>query len=66
MNGLVLTQGSAPAVPALITAKGERASLRFLEFFTADIRNPHTRRAYASAADGRSLIRWFLGFLLSS
>ncbi len=36
--------------PVLITAVGERASYRFLEFFTANIRNPHTRRAYARAA----------------
>src|SRR5271166_6313994 len=27
-----------------------RASYRFLEFFTAQVRNPHTRRAYARAA----------------
>jgi site-specific recombinase XerD len=25
--------------------------MRFLEFFAANIRNPHTRRAYARAAD---------------
>jgi hypothetical protein len=25
--------------------------MRFLEFFTANIRNPHTRRAYARAAE---------------
>ena len=37
-------------VPALITAAGDRASLRFLEFFAATIRNPHTRRAYSRAA----------------
>ena len=36
--------------PALISAAGERASYRFFEFFTAQIRNPHTRRAYARAA----------------
>jgi hypothetical protein len=30
--------------------EGERASYRFFEFFTANIRNPHTRRAYARAA----------------
>jgi integrase/recombinase XerC len=35
---------------ALIAEAGERAELRFLEFFTANIRNPHTRRAYAQAA----------------
>ncbi len=36
--------------PALVAAFGARASCRFLEFFTAQIRNPHTRRAYARAA----------------
>src|SRR5450755_4371251 len=36
-------------LPALIAAAGERASLRFLEFFAANIRNPHTRRAYGRA-----------------
>ncbi len=39
------------AVPALVAAAGERASMRFLEFFAANIRNVHTRRAYARAAD---------------
>ncbi|WP_166911563.1 MULTISPECIES: tyrosine-type recombinase/integrase [unclassified Burkholderia] len=38
------------ATPALIDAAGERASVRFLEFFVSAIRNPHTRRAYARAA----------------
>src|SRR5271165_124314 len=37
------------SMPALIVAAGERASLRFLEFFAANIRNPHTRRAYSRA-----------------
>jgi site-specific recombinase XerC len=37
-------------VPSVISASGARASYRFLEFFTAQIRNPHTRRAYARAA----------------
>ena len=36
--------------PAFVAASGPRASYRFLEFFTAQIRNPHTRRAYARAA----------------
>ncbi|PPK41077.1 site-specific recombinase XerD [Trinickia symbiotica] len=36
-------------VPALVTAAGERAGVRFLEFFASTIRNPHTRRAYARA-----------------
>src|SRR6266849_8080463 len=42
---------SSPALPALVTAAGERASMRFLEFFAANIRNPHTRRAYYRAAE---------------
>jgi hypothetical protein len=42
---------SSPALPALITTAGERASTRFLEFFAANIRNPHTRRAYYRAAE---------------
>jgi site-specific recombinase XerD len=36
-------------VPALIADFGERAGWRYVEFFTANIRNPHTRRAYARA-----------------
>jgi hypothetical protein len=42
--------GSA-SLPTLVTAAGERAGMRFLEFFAANIRNPHTRRAYARGAD---------------
>ena len=47
MNQLVVS--TAQHAPALIAAAGERASHRFVEFFTAQIRNPHTRRAYARA-----------------
>ena len=36
-------------LPALVAAAGERAEIRFLEFFASAIRNPHTRRAYARA-----------------
>lgn len=36
--------------PALVVSVGARASYRFFEFFTANIRNPNTRRAYARAA----------------
>lgn len=35
--------------PAPIAAAGERATFHFLEFFTAHIRNPNTRRAYGKA-----------------
>jgi site-specific recombinase XerC len=45
-----LARPAAAPLPALVTAAGERASVRFLEFFASAIRNPHTRRAYARAA----------------
>lgn len=37
------------ALPTLISAAGDQAGIRFLEFFAATIRNPHTRRAYSRA-----------------
>src|ERR1700749_2479218 len=36
-------------VPALVAVAGERAQIRFLEFFAATIRTANTRRAYARA-----------------
>src|ERR1700719_4477421 len=45
----IIGDARAHVVPALIAAAGERASLRFLEFFAGQIRNPHTRRAYGRA-----------------
>jgi site-specific recombinase XerD len=36
-------------LPALVTAAGDCAGIRFLEFFASTIRNPHTRRAYGRA-----------------
>ena len=39
------------AVPAAIADAGDHAARRFLEFFAANIRNPHTRRAYYRAAE---------------
>jgi site-specific recombinase XerD len=36
-------------VPAIVAAAGDHAGRRFVEFFTATIRNGHTRRAYARA-----------------
>src|SRR5258708_5584176 len=40
---------SAQVVPAAIAVAGEQASWRYLEFFTVNIHNAHTRRAYARA-----------------
>ena len=36
-------------MPALIADAGDPAAWRYVEFFTANIRNPNTRRAYARA-----------------
>jgi site-specific recombinase XerD len=41
-------------VPALIADLGDQAAWRYVEFFTANIRNPNTRRAYA-----RACVRFF-------
>ena len=52
MTALVAITSTAPSntlVPVLIGAAGDRARIRFLEFFAANIRNMHTRRAYAQA-----------------
>jgi integrase len=40
---------TAHLVPATVADAGERAGWRYIEFFTANLRNPHTRRAYARA-----------------
>ena len=53
-NELILLTPSGMAVPALIAAAGKRASRRFIEFFTANIRNKNTREAYA----GPSTLSW--------
>jgi len=61
-HDLVLAQARAPAlpggvaVPMLVMAEGERAGVRFLEFFAGILRNAHTRRAYARAA--ASFLAW--------
>lgn len=48
-QGEIIAGDRMHAVPALIAAAGEKAGRRFLEFFAATIRNPHTRRAYGRA-----------------
>src|SRR3954467_3645875 len=50
MSQLVPATPSPKLLPALVTAAGDQAARRFLEFFAAAIRNPHTRRAYGRAA----------------
>ncbi len=51
MNGLtVVSRSDVILLPSLIAGAGERATQRFLEFFTVNIRNPNTRAAYGRAA----------------
>jgi site-specific recombinase XerD len=40
---------SIPMLPLLIATAGNKASFRFIEFFTVNIRNRNTRAAYARA-----------------
>jgi len=43
-------------LPAVLQDAGDEASSRVIEFFTAEIRNPNTREAYARAV--RRFFRW--------
>src|SRR5690242_11974421 len=64
MEDELVAQGTAPALapvgidrlPHIITAAGEGASRRFVEFFVATIRNRNTRHAYARAV--RDFLAW--------
>jgi site-specific recombinase XerD len=55
-TGADLTTGGSGGVPAVVLAAGKKAGLRFIEFFTANIRNPNTRRAYHRAC--LDFFRW--------
>jgi hypothetical protein len=54
-----VTPSTEHYMPALIAEAGDRAALRFLEFFTVNIRNKNTRAAYARAAG--AFLRWCEG-----
>jgi hypothetical protein len=47
-NNLLIASKNMSALPALF-APNPDAGKRFIEFFTANIRNPNTRKAYAWA-----------------
>ena len=49
LPGTLALKADIRLVPGLIADAGEAAGWRYVEFFTANIRNPHTRRAYARA-----------------
>jgi integrase/recombinase XerD len=46
---LLIVDGSDTLLPVQIAAAGDQAARRFIEFFTANIRNPNTRTAYLRA-----------------
>lgn len=54
-RGSALARSGLEVLPAIVTRAGEDTARRFLEFFTANIRNRNTRAAYGKAV-GRFLI----------
>src|ERR1700733_2287832 len=55
MSAIIPITGES-AFPALLATAGDRGQTRFFEFFTANIRNRNTRRAYAQAV--REFLAW--------
>ncbi len=56
MNLLAPVSAPASQVSALVESAGDRAPTRVFKFFGAQIRNKHTRRAYAQAT--REFLAW--------
>ena len=56
MNHIAPLPSSAPQISVLVVTAGDRAQTRFWEFFAANIRNRHTRRAYSQAV--REFLAW--------
>ena len=60
----LVTIGAMPSItsevtiplPQILTSAGQDAITRFIEYFAANIRNPHTRRAYLRNA--LNFLRW--------
>ena len=48
-SGVLTPLPGGSVIPALVAAAGDQAAWRYIDFFTANIRNPNTRRAYARA-----------------
>lgn len=56
MSKDIIPSRSSLTLPAVIADAGEQASKKFIEFFTATIRNKNTRTAYAQAI--AQFLRW--------
>jgi site-specific recombinase XerD len=59
MDNQLLVPETGALIPLQVAAAGETAARRFIEFFTANIRNRNTRAAYARAVAG--FFRWCEG-----
>ena len=57
ITAAVLVRAGLEALSAIVRVVGERASRRFIEFFTAAIRNRNTRLAYARGKTVLRLVR---------
>ncbi len=62
-KGSVSAGNGGPLLPAIIAQAGDHAARRFIEFFTATIRNGNTRRAYAKAVG--DFLAWCEGHSLT-
>jgi site-specific recombinase XerD len=62
-EGSVSAGNGGPLLPAIIAQAGDHAARRFIEFFTATIRNGNTRRAYAKAVG--DFLAWCEGHALT-
>jgi site-specific recombinase XerD len=56
MTQEIILYAGGSELPALITREGQKTTRRFLEFFTANIRNKNTRLSYARAVG--SFLAW--------
>jgi site-specific recombinase XerD len=59
MENAIALASPHPLIPAQVAAAGQNARRRFLEFFTANIRNRNTRAAYTRAV--ADFFRWCEG-----
>jgi site-specific recombinase XerD len=50
-TGALASLPAGAVLPSLIADAGDQAAWRYIDFFTANIRNPNTRRAYARACN---------------
>ena len=62
-EGSITIGSGGPILPAVIAQAGDHAARRFIEFFTAAIRNGNSRQAYAKAVS--DFLAWCEGHRLT-